>query len=121
MVVRFLMLVNSAAISGPPPKELIDAITKLSEEATKTGAMIESAGLACLESLPWLFWSEPARCELAQFGVRQGQELLTGAGVGVGVASSDGRKTAGDFVRRATIGRHQSAGVNVILLNSTGP
>jgi hypothetical protein len=43
---RFMMLVKSAETSGPPPKELMDAIGKLAAEAIKTGAMIESGGLA---------------------------------------------------------------------------
>ena len=44
---RFMMLVKSAEKnSGPPPKELMDAMTKLSEEAVKAGTMIASGGLA---------------------------------------------------------------------------
>src|SRR5882724_2866261 len=43
---RFMMLVKSAENSGPPPKELMDAMGKLAEEAVKSGAMIESGGLA---------------------------------------------------------------------------
>ncbi len=43
---RFMMLVKSTENSGPPPKELMDAIAKLGEEATKEGSMIESGGLA---------------------------------------------------------------------------
>jgi hypothetical protein len=43
---RFMMLVKSAPNSGPPPQELMDAITKLAVEASKSGAMIESGGLA---------------------------------------------------------------------------
>ncbi len=43
---RFMMLVKSAENSGPPPKELMDAIGKLAEEAFKAGTMIETGGLA---------------------------------------------------------------------------
>ena len=43
---RFMLIVRSIENSGPPPKELINAIAKLSEEATKAGEMIESGGLA---------------------------------------------------------------------------
>lgn len=43
---RFMMLVKSAENSGPPPKELMDAIAKLSEEAVKAGTMVNSGGLA---------------------------------------------------------------------------
>jgi len=43
---RFMMLVKSAEPSGPPPKELMDAIAKLGEEASKAGSMIETGGLA---------------------------------------------------------------------------
>ena len=43
---RFMMIVKSVEKSGPPPKELMDAIAKLAEEATKAGEMIESGGLA---------------------------------------------------------------------------
>jgi hypothetical protein len=43
---RFMMLVKSAENSGPPPKELMDAIGKLAEEAVKTGSMLDSGGLS---------------------------------------------------------------------------
>jgi hypothetical protein len=43
---RFMMLVKSAENSGPPPKELMDAIARLGEEASKSGNMIETGGLA---------------------------------------------------------------------------
>jgi hypothetical protein len=43
---RFMMLVKSTEKSGSPPKELMDAIAKLGEEASKNGSMIESGGLA---------------------------------------------------------------------------
>jgi hypothetical protein len=43
---RFMMLVKSAENSGPPPKELMDAIAKLGEDAAKSGSMLESGGLA---------------------------------------------------------------------------
>jgi hypothetical protein len=46
MTMRFMMLVKSAENSGPPPKGLMDAMGKLAEEAVKSGAMIESGGLA---------------------------------------------------------------------------
>ena len=43
---RFMMLVKHAENSGPPPKELMDAIAKLSEEAVKAGTMLGTGGLA---------------------------------------------------------------------------
>jgi hypothetical protein len=43
---RFMMLVKSAENSGPPPKELMDAMAKLAEEAVKAGTMVETGGLA---------------------------------------------------------------------------
>ena len=43
---RFMMLVKSAENSGRPPKELMDAMAKLSEEAAKAKTMIDSGGLA---------------------------------------------------------------------------
>ncbi len=44
---RFMMLVKHAEkLSGPPPKELMDALTNLSEEANKNGTMVASGGLA---------------------------------------------------------------------------
>jgi hypothetical protein len=46
MTMRFMMIVKSAEKTGPPPKELIDAVAKLAEEATKAGEMVESGGLA---------------------------------------------------------------------------
>jgi hypothetical protein len=42
---RFMMIVKSSEKSGFPPKPLMDAIAKLSEEATKAGAMVGSGGL----------------------------------------------------------------------------
>jgi hypothetical protein len=46
MTMRFMMIVKSAENSGPPPKELMDAMAKIAEEATKAGEMIDSGGLA---------------------------------------------------------------------------
>jgi hypothetical protein len=43
---RFMMLVKHAENSGPPPKELMDAMEKLSQEAVKEGTMVASGGLA---------------------------------------------------------------------------
>ena len=43
---RFMMLVKHAENSGPPPKELMDAIAKLGEEAVKAGTMLGNGGLA---------------------------------------------------------------------------
>ncbi len=42
---RFMMIVKSAERSGPPPKPLMDAMAKLSEDAAKAGNMIGSGGL----------------------------------------------------------------------------
>src|SRR2546426_5592439 len=43
---RFMMLVKHAEDSGPPPKELMDAMAKLSEEAVKAGTLVDSGGPA---------------------------------------------------------------------------
>jgi hypothetical protein len=43
---RFMMIVKHAEKQGPPPKELMDAIAKVSEEETKAGTMLGSGGLA---------------------------------------------------------------------------
>lgn len=43
---RFMMLVKHAENYGQPPKELMDAIGKLSEEAVKAGTMVQAGGLA---------------------------------------------------------------------------
>ena len=43
---RFMMLVKHAENSGPPPKELMDAIAILAEEAVKAGTMLGNGGLA---------------------------------------------------------------------------
>lgn len=43
---RFMILVKSSERNGPPPKPLVDAICKAGEEATKSGAMLQSGGLA---------------------------------------------------------------------------
>ena len=42
---RFMMIVKSAERSGFPPKELMEAIGKLSEEASNAGTMLGSGGL----------------------------------------------------------------------------
>ena len=42
---RFLSMVKSAENSGPPPQELMDAMGKLMEDATKAGVLIEAGGL----------------------------------------------------------------------------
>jgi len=43
-----MMLVKHAENQGPPPKELMDAIALLGEEAVKEGTMIGNGGLAPL-------------------------------------------------------------------------
>src|SRR5882724_12417980 len=43
---RFMMIVKAPEKSGLPPKELMDAMGKLTEEATKAGELIETGGLA---------------------------------------------------------------------------
>ena len=42
---RYMMLVRHAEKQGPPPKDLMEAINQLAEEATKAGTMIGSGGL----------------------------------------------------------------------------
>ena len=42
---KFMMIVKTAERSGPPPKELMDAINKLGEEAVKAGTMLGTGGL----------------------------------------------------------------------------
>ncbi len=42
---RFMMIVKHAEKQGPPPKQLMDAIAKAAEEASKTGAMLGNGGL----------------------------------------------------------------------------
>jgi hypothetical protein len=46
MTMKFMMLVKHAENSGRPPKELMDAMTSLSEEAIKAGTMLGGGGLA---------------------------------------------------------------------------
>jgi hypothetical protein len=43
---RFMMIVRHAEEQGPPPKELMDAISRLADEAIKAGTMLGSGGLA---------------------------------------------------------------------------
>jgi hypothetical protein len=43
---RFMMIVKHNGEFRPPPKQLIDAIGQLSEEAVKAGTMLGSGGLA---------------------------------------------------------------------------
>jgi hypothetical protein len=42
---RFMMIVKHAEKQGPPPKELMDAITKSAEEVVKAGTMLGNGGL----------------------------------------------------------------------------
>ena len=46
---KFMMLVKHGKNPGPPPKELMDAIAILSEEAVKAGTMIGNGGLSPIE------------------------------------------------------------------------
>lgn len=43
---QFMMLVKHGEICDAPPKEFIDAMAKLGEEAVKAGTMVASGGLA---------------------------------------------------------------------------
>lgn len=45
---RFMMMVRHKEMQGPPPKELMDAISKLADEAVKSNSMIANGGLAPL-------------------------------------------------------------------------
>ncbi|MGH9512508.1 MAG: YciI family protein [Terriglobales bacterium] len=42
---KFMMIVKHAENQGPPPKALMDAIAKLSEDVAKTGTMLGGGGL----------------------------------------------------------------------------
>jgi hypothetical protein len=46
MTMKFMILVKHAENSGPPPKELMDAINIIAEEAVKNGTMLGNGGLA---------------------------------------------------------------------------
>ncbi len=43
---RFMMIVKHPENSGRPPKELMDAIARIGEEAVKAGTMVANGGLA---------------------------------------------------------------------------
>lgn len=43
---RYLVLLRATQPAGPPPAELMEAIGKLGEEATRAGALLDTAGLA---------------------------------------------------------------------------
>ena len=43
---RYMVLLKAAQPSSPPPPDLMEAIVKLGEEATKAGALLDTAGLA---------------------------------------------------------------------------
>ena len=42
---RFMMIVKHSEKQGPPPKELMDAISILAQEETKSGKLIGNGGL----------------------------------------------------------------------------
>jgi hypothetical protein len=46
MTMKFMILVKHAENSGPPPKELMDAIAVIAEEAVQNGTMLGNGGLA---------------------------------------------------------------------------
>lgn len=43
---RYLILLKAVQSTTPPPPELMDAIMQLGDEATKAGALLDTAGLA---------------------------------------------------------------------------
>jgi len=43
---RYLVLLKGSLSTSPPPPELMAAIMRLGEEATKAGALLDTAGLA---------------------------------------------------------------------------
>lgn len=43
---RYIVLLRGTNPEGQPPAELMDAIAKLGEEATKSGELLDNAGLA---------------------------------------------------------------------------
>ena len=43
---RFMMIVKHRENQGPPPKELMDAIQKIAQDAAQAGTMVGSGGLA---------------------------------------------------------------------------
>ena len=42
---RFMMIVKHAENQGPPPQQLMDAITKLAEQEARAGTMLGNGGL----------------------------------------------------------------------------
>ncbi|GIH02000.1 hypothetical protein Rhe02_00670 [Rhizocola hellebori] len=42
---RYMILLNAEPPATPPPAELMEAIMKLGEEATRSGALLDTAGL----------------------------------------------------------------------------
>jgi hypothetical protein len=44
-MMRYLVLLRAAQPSTPPPAELMEAIAKLGEDATRSGALLDTAGL----------------------------------------------------------------------------
>lgn len=43
---RYVMLLSGSATDAPPPPGLMEAIAALGEEATRSGALLDTAGLA---------------------------------------------------------------------------
>lgn len=90
---RFMMMVKHAGNLGPPPKELMDAIAKLSEEAVQDGTMLGSGALApiaqsaCVRvSNGWLTVTDGPFTEAkevvggyAQFELNSREEAIEGA------------------------------------------
>ena len=72
---RFMMLVKHGEIQAPPPKEFLDAMAKLGEEAEKSGTMIASGGLSPIAR-------ERACPAFARAGKRGGRAFRRGQGSG---------------------------------------
>src|SRR5258708_36576520 len=94
---RFMMIVKHAEKQGPPPKGLMDAIAKLSEEAVKAGTMVGNGGLGPT--------AQGARVRLSGGQVTVTDGPFTGAKGGVGgyaqfeLKSKEGAaESAGPFV-----------------------
>jgi hypothetical protein len=66
MTMRFMMMVKSAENQGPPPQELMDAMSMLAQEAFKSGHMVTTGGLAPTRA------SKRVRLERGQISVTDG-------------------------------------------------
>src|SRR5260370_41153416 len=102
VTMRFMMIVKSAEKWGFPPKPLMDAIAKLSDEAGKAGTMIGNGGL-----LPTATGARPppsrGNATATDRPLPQAKEVGGGSGPFSVEPAGEARKTATPFTAQSSL------------------